>query len=509
MTGQESKQKDDTGVSSAIKDGAQTTTKRNVASKDKSSVTQPETISQAEEFDEDDDEEFDEDSDGSDSSGIDDIPEQEKWRLIKESGIIEQINANDDRSKATHSHGHHHHKHDDAERDYIFEGIFFSIPTTCLFVVMDILVHRQFGETYGGSDIFHKVIKIFPAILIMVYFSNKSKNSKFTQAAMFVISALCGCYFLHTMHRSPAMGIMLRAPGIITILVYCIVQLNLLPAMISLVICGLYYKFGNGFVYPTETTSTDTDADSSTAESNDHASNPYSSNNSNKERIIVQSAPTMTLSVPTVSLNNLQPPTVTMHSDSDKDSDSDSDAKIANPYKTAASRMAPPVMTLSTADEPEDHKPVLFILLLVESTPSFPALDGPQRLAACSTDPKSKRRIKFALAPGHSPLDWARLTNSGTNLRGVTTLGRYSLADVKEHNTSDDAWTVLNGKVYNITAYLPFHPGGEKEVLRCAGRDGTRLFNLTHKWVNYEYMLKECQVGFLVSEASTSNKLRV
>lgn len=79
----------------------------------------------------------------------------------------------------------------------------------------------------------------------MVYFSNKSKNNKFTQAAMFVISTLCGCYFLHTMFRSPAMGIMLRAPGIITILVYCIVQLNLLPAVISLALCGLYYKFGN------------------------------------------------------------------------------------------------------------------------------------------------------------------------------------------------------------------------------------------------------------------------
>ncbi|KAI7825265.1 hypothetical protein BC939DRAFT_448372 [Gamsiella multidivaricata] len=134
---------------------------------------------------------------------------------------------------------------EDVERDYIFEGVFFSIPTTCLFIVMDILVHRQFGENYAGGDIFRKVIKIFPAILIMVYFSNKHKTSKFTQTAMFAISTLCGCYFLHTMFRSPAMGIMLRAPGIITILVYCIVQLHLLPAVISLALCGLYYQFGN------------------------------------------------------------------------------------------------------------------------------------------------------------------------------------------------------------------------------------------------------------------------
>ena len=58
----------------------------------------------------------------------------------------------------------------------------------------------------------------------------------------------------------------------------------------------------------------------------------------------------------------------------------------------------------------------------------------------------------------------------------------------------------LDGKVYNITAYIPFHPGGEKELLRGAGKDGTKLFGATHPWVNVEGMLGECLVGILVSE---------
>jgi cytochrome b involved in lipid metabolism len=37
----------------------------------------------------------------------------------------------------------------------------------------------------------------------------------------------------------------------------------------------------------------------------------------------------------------------------------------------------------------------------------------------------------------------------------------------------------INGKVYNVTAYLPFHPGGEKEMMRGVGRDGTKLFSKT------------------------------
>ncbi len=64
-----------------------------------------------------------------------------------------------------------------------------------------------------------------------------------------------------------------------------------------------------------------------------------------------------------------------------------------------------------------------------------------------------------------------------------------------------DAWTALNGRVYNISPYLPFHPGGEPELLRCAGRDGSRLFGEVHPWVNYETMLASCLVGILVDEA--------
>jgi cytochrome b involved in lipid metabolism len=63
-----------------------------------------------------------------------------------------------------------------------------------------------------------------------------------------------------------------------------------------------------------------------------------------------------------------------------------------------------------------------------------------------------------------------------------------------------DAWTVLGGRVYNISPYLPFHPGGEPELLRGAGRDGTRLFGEIHPWVNYEGMLAACLVGIYVPE---------
>jgi len=69
-----------------------------------------------------------------------------------------------------------------------------------------------------------------------------------------------------------------------------------------------------------------------------------------------------------------------------------------------------------------------------------------------------------------------------------------------------DAWTVLGGKVYNITPYIPFHPGGEAELIRVAGKDGTRLFGEVHPWVNWEGMLESCLIGIFVSEEETKKE---
>ena len=54
--------------------------------------------------------------------------------------------------------------------------------------------------------------------------------------------------------------------------------------------------------------------------------------------------------------------------------------------------------------------------------------------------------------------------------------------------------------MYNITPFLPYHPGGEGELMRAAGKDGGKLFMDAHAWVSWENMLEDCLVGILVSE---------
>lgn len=55
---------------------------------------------------------------------------------------------------------------------------------------------------------------------------------------------------------------------------------------------------------------------------------------------------------------------------------------------------------------------------------------------------------------------------------------------MKKHNRSNDAWMVINGKVYDVTQYIPFHPGGNK-ILMGVGKDGTELFSKINSMEKY------------------------
>ena len=40
----------------------------------------------------------------------------------------------------------------------------------------------------------------------------------------------------------------------------------------------------------------------------------------------------------------------------------------------------------------------------------------------------------------------------------------YSMAEVAKHDTDDDCWIVVKGKVYDATKYLDDHPGGISSI---------------------------------------------
>ena len=126
----------------------------------------------------------------------------------------------------------------------------------------------------------------------------------------------------------------------------------------------------------------------------------------------------------------------------------------------------------------------------------FPLKDGPQRARNIGIP-----RQKVALQPGFSPMDWAALKASGKDLRGgIAEMKRYTAADLLQHNKITDLWMAYRGKVYNVTPYVNYHPGGVNQLTRGAGKDATNLITRTHPWVNVELMLDRCMIGYLITE---------
>ncbi|KAK2745613.1 hypothetical protein FQN55_006103 [Onygenales sp. PD_40] len=63
-------------------------------------------------------------------------------------------------------------------------------------------------------------------------------------------------------------------------------------------------------------------------------------------------------------------------------------------------------------------------------------------------------------------------------------------AEVAKHNTADSCWVVLYGKVYDVTDFLPAHPGGASIILGLAGHDATAEYDPVHPAGTLEANLK-------------------
>ena len=61
--------------------------------------------------------------------------------------------------------------------------------------------------------------------------------------------------------------------------------------------------------------------------------------------------------------------------------------------------------------------------------------------------------------------------------------GTVSLDELRRHATSNDAWTIYEGQVYDITPYLDYTPAVCKCLEGSFGSDCTRAAK-AHRWVN-------------------------
>ena len=51
----------------------------------------------------------------------------------------------------------------------------------------------------------------------------------------------------------------------------------------------------------------------------------------------------------------------------------------------------------------------------------------------------------------------------------------FSMEEIAKHNSKEDCWLLISGKVYDVTKNIGVHPGGAA-ILEGCGKDATTLF---------------------------------
>lgn len=77
-----------------------------------------------------------------------------------------------------------------------------------------------------------------------------------------------------------------------------------------------------------------------------------------------------------------------------------------------------------------------------------------------------------------------------------------SMQEVGRHNTTADCWMIIDGKVYNVTSYIPRHPGGAGAIRPYCGKDGTAAFKGLPHSVKAEQLLAAYFIGTLGQQAT-------
>ncbi len=88
---------------------------------------------------------------------------------------------------------------------------------------------------------------------------------------------------------------------------------------------------------------------------------------------------------------------------------------------------------------------------------------------------------------------------SASAVPGVAT---YTLADVAGHATAADCWSAVNGLVYDLTAWIPQHPGGSGVIEAMCGVDGSAQFDGQHKG---QHEANSTLAGFILGALGTTS----
>jgi cytochrome b involved in lipid metabolism len=141
---------------------------------------------------------------------------------------------------------------------------------------------------------------------------------------------------------------------------------------------------------------------------------------------------------------------------------------------TPEQKINDPVMVATTTDSRTENEP----LPSVASTTTNLELNSPTSTPVVTSSVVPKTPTPATVPPKAIPPVPAVVVDPAP-VKPVTPVG-ITMATMATHNNESSCWSLIEGKVYDLTTYVPKHPGGKSEILSICGKDGSSLFNGQH-----------------------------
>jgi len=107
----------------------------------------------------------------------------------------------------------------------------------------------------------------------------------------------------------------------------------------------------------------------------------------------------------------------------------------------------------------------------------------PKASASATPTPSQSATVKPSASATPSPSQSA--TQSPSSTKSATpsptiALTKLTSEEVKKHDSGTSCWSIVYGNVFDLTKWIPKHPGGPAVIRAICGKDGTSAFEGQH-----------------------------
>ena len=90
--------------------------------------------------------------------------------------------------------------------------------------------------------------------------------------------------------------------------------------------------------------------------------------------------------------------------------------------------------------------------------------------------------LKYTCVKKSGKLVWGKgVAVKATPKASASATASYTMAQVSANKSATKCWSVINGDVYDLTAWINAHPGGAGAIISLCGTDGTQDFLAMHR----------------------------